>query len=249
MNIKKGFISFVVIASLILSCSIAAAESLSDPSGDVYHWKSTGSGFQWEASVDAKPNIDITELSIETDGGKLTLKLEVAGSIQSSEKITYIAWVNVSDSYYYWLSWTNGQGAGFAVNTEEGSGQFDYEPDVIASGDTLTATFDIVGSDPSTSNVWGWAAEYTQLNDITNEWWGDWIPGEYAPFYGDINGDDDTSGDDTSNDDTGDDSSTDGNNNDDSSGDSSTGTPGFESIILFTAFIALIFFMRRKREI
>ena len=101
MKIKKGIIPCVVIASLIFSCSIAAAESLTDPSGDVYHWNAAD--LKWE-NVDVKPNIDITDLSITIDAGKLTLLMKVAGEIQSTEKVVYYAWVNVSDSYYYMRS-------------------------------------------------------------------------------------------------------------------------------------------------
>ena len=166
--------------------------------------------------------------------------MKVAGEIQSTEKVVYYAWVNVSDSYYYMLSWINGQGAGVAFNTEEGSGQFDYDPDILVRKETISATFDLVGSEPTTSDIWGWAAEYTQLNDTTSEWWGDWIPGEYAPFPEEVNGD-------TSNDDNGDDAGSETNNGDSSSGDSNTGTPGFESILLFTALIAVIYFLKKKR--
>ena len=73
------------------------------------------------------------------------------------------------------------------------------------------------------------------MNDTTNEWWGDWIPGEYAPFPEDLD------------DDNGDDVGTGENNGDSSSGDSNTGTSGFESILLFTALIAVIFILRRRR--
>lgn len=246
MRKKNGIIILAVIVTLFLSCSVAAAETLTDPSGDVYHWKSTGTGFQWEASTDARSNIDITELSFTTNGDQLTLSMKVAGSIEASETISYIAWVNVSDSYYYWLTYANGEGGGFAINNEEGAAQFDYDPDISVNGNTISATFDIVGDDPSSSNLWGWAAEYTVLNDITNEWWGDWIPGEYAPFYGEINGDDDTGDDDTGDDDDGDDD-TGGEADSNTNGDTPPPqTPGFEIFLLIAAFVFVVFYLRRK---
>ena len=55
MEKTKGIIILAVVASLLLSCSTAAAMAVTDPSGDVYHWKATGSGFQWEQSTNAKP--------------------------------------------------------------------------------------------------------------------------------------------------------------------------------------------------
>jgi len=237
------FVAFVI--SSLMMCASASADSVSDPSGDVYHWKASDSGFKWDLSIDSKPNIDITELSYSIVGEQLTLSMEVSGTIQTSEKIVYIAWMNVSNAYY-WLSWTNGQSTSIAMNTDEGSVDFDIDPEVTVSEDTLSATFDVISTDTTTTQFWGYAAEYTVLNDMTNEWWGDWAPAEFAPYYSEETGDDDTGDDDTGDDNTGDEGNggeADGNTNGDTPPPQ---TPGFEMLLLLAAFVFVIFYLRRK---
>jgi hypothetical protein len=221
MKLWKTSILLIGVFGLVLSCLSVSAETQNDTTGDVYHWKLTEATWSWKPSADPKANIDITELTYTSSENQLTLSLKVTGSIQSSEQIAYIAWVNTSDAFY-WLYWMDGQSSSMAMNTEEGSMQFDLEPNVTVSSNTITCTFNVVGTDGTASEFWGYTAEYTEFGDITKEWWGDWIPGTYAPFWGQ-NGDGDGDG-----------------NGDD-------GTPGFEAIAVIAA-IALVFIILRRRK-
>ncbi|MBU0496848.1 MAG: hypothetical protein KKC68_05470 [Candidatus Thermoplasmatota archaeon] len=232
MNKRNGIILLVVIASLIFSCSIAAAETLSDPTGDVYRWTNTASGWSWQYNVGDKPDIDITQLSAEVTGSTLTLTLKVDGTIQNSENIVYWAYYNSTDTTY-WMSWANSEGMGFATQTSETGGNFGTG-NVSASGDTITCTFDIIGDDTAV-NFYAYASEFTEMNDISNEWWGDWAPNDQSPYTPDTSGDD-TGGD------------TSGGTDDNSSGGTPPPkTPGFEAVLLIGA-LAIAMILLRKRE-
>ena len=239
MKIKNGIIIFAVIGALILSCSLAAAETLTDPSGDVYHWMNTGTSWSWDYNVGNKPDIDITQVSAEITGTALTLTIKVDGSVQNSENIAYWAFYNSTDTSY-WMYWTNGEGMGFASQTTQGGGNFGTG-NVSASGDTITGTYDIIG-DNTLDNFYAYAHEFTELNDVNNEWWGDWVPNDQSPYV------DNTGGDDTGGDDTGGDT---GGETDDDTTDGTTPpppqTPGFEIILLLSAFVFVIFYFKRKR--
>ncbi len=221
----------LVIASLLIllgSCFTAAATSVSDGTGDIWHWTGSGTAWSWVGNVGSKPNIDITEVSYEVNGDKITLKMEVEGSVQTAEKIAYYLWYNSTDSVYM-MSYSNGTDAGFGMKT--GSMNFSYG-NVTVTGDTLSVVLDVVG-DTSKVELWGMAVEYTTtFGDLTNEWWGDWVPNEKFT---------DAPTDDT--DDTDDD---DGNLDDNESG-SGSDTPGFELPLVLTA-VAVAFIILRKRR-
>lgn len=218
----------------LVSSSIGViADAETDSTDDVYHYSFSEAGFSWKVSVEDKPNIDITEVSFSVSDDKLTLMLKVDGNIQSSENAGYWAFFNSSDSAYM-MSWNNGQGYGLAMSIDQEDGSFDFDPEITASGATLTAVFDVIGNTDN-AGLWGWAAEYTVYGDQTNEWWGDWVPGAYAPFWDeDIEDDTEENGEDDGMD-TGD-------------KDSDGGTPGFELIVIICA-IALVLFLNRKKQV
>ena len=247
-------ILFIMLGVLVLvfSSITVSAETQTDPSGDVYHWKMTDSIWSWEPSVESKPNIDIIELTYTPNGNQLTLTMKVAGNIQNSDKIAYIAWVNTTDAYY-WLYWMNGQSTSMAINTQEGSTQFDMDPDVTVVEGTITCVFDVVGTDIASSEFWGYAAEYTNFGVMTQDWWGDWIPGTYAPFWdqeGDGDGDE-GEGDGDEGEGDGDEGDTDGEGETDGegsgNGENGSGTPGFELIGVITALAIAIIILRRRK--
>ncbi len=243
MKFWKCSIIMISILVLFFSSITVSAETQTDEAGDVYHWKMTDSTWSWEPSVDSRANIDIIELTYTSNGNQLTLSLKVSGNIQASDRIAYIAWVNTSDAYY-WLYWMNGQSTSMAINTTEGSTNFDMNPDVNISenNDEIICVFNVVGTDLTNPEFWGYAVEYTNFGDITQEWWGDWIPGTYAPFWGeegDGNGDGDGEGD------TNGDGDVNGDGSD--SGTDSDGTPGFGAIALITALAMAIIVLRRRK--
>jgi len=246
----------VLIGCFLMSVFVlsASAESITDPSGDVWHWNYTETKWGWDYDVTNKQNVDVTDISYSVSGNQVTLAMTVAGTITNSELVSYWAYLNTSDSSYM-FSWMNNEAIGWGTNTIEGSFEMDFDPEITASGNTITATYDAVGTFAN-PEVWGWAAEYTSAGDVSAEWWADWVPNEESPYYDEYSGSDDT-GDDNGADDTGgDNSGTEGSGNDDSeesNGEDSTtntpppsGTPGFELLSLIVALGVTFVLLRRK---
>ncbi len=224
----------VMISMLILlgTCFITTAESINEGTGDVYHYSQTGTAWSWRAGIADKPNIDITEISYSVNDDKLTLKLEVAGSIQNSEYYWYNMYYNSSDTIYTWW-WSNGTGFGMASN--QGQQAYDMIQNFTVTGNSISAEFNVLGDTATKIDLWGQAHHYTTLGSSqqTNEWWGDWAPNE--KFIHDIE-DDDTDGTD----------GTDDGLDDDGPG-SETKTPGFEMVLVIAA-VAVAFIILRKRR-
>lgn len=221
---------------LLLSSITVSAETETDPTGDVYHAKMIDSVWSYQLSVDSKPYIDITELTYTISGGQLTLSMKVSGNIQSSENIAYMAWFNTSDATYQ-MYLINDQKLVMGMNTENGSMPV-MNSDITISGDTITCSIELVGTDDTSLEFWGSAMEYTEIGIKNSEWWGDFTPGTYAPFWGqdgDGDGDGDTNG--------GGDVNGDGSG----SGTDGDGTPGFEAIAVITALAIAIIILRRRK--
>lgn len=216
-----------LIVLLCASCYTVAAESVNDGTGDVYHWSQTGTAWSWNANIANKPDIDITEISYTVNDNKITLKLEVSGQIQTSDKIAYWVYYNTTDSTY-WFTYANGTGFGMGMQGMN----FTSGENITVSGNSISVDLDVVG-DTTDVELWGWAAEYTGDSQITGEWWGDWAPN--SKFTGTIN--DDTGGD------TGGDT-----NGDDGNGDTSKpSTPGFELIAVIAAVAVAFILLKRRR--
>jgi len=239
---KRGILGLLIVIFLVLSAFCVNADTLNDISDDVYHYNFSETGWSWEKSVSEKPNIDIVEISNSVVNEEVILKLKVKGNIASSENIIYWTYYNSSDSAYY-FSWSNGEGFGIAVSLDETSGSYDFEPDISASGDTITAVFDVIGTTDSVA-LWGWAAEYSVINDQSSEWWGDWAPTEYSPFWNEDTGDDNGEDDDSDGDDVNESDMQDGTGDE---GDSDSGTPGFEFLFLMIAIGAIFILVRKYR--
>jgi hypothetical protein len=238
MKLKKYSLVMVSILMLLGACFTAAATSVTDPTNDVWHWSNTGTVWSWVGNVADRPNVDITQISYEVNGDKITLEMVVAGSIQTSDKIGYYLWYNSTDSQYS-LIYANGTGAAYGIN----GGNFmnsSFAQNVTISGNTLSAVLDVVG-DTSQVELWGWAYEYTNAqNQATNEWWGDWAPNDKFPYeQTDIS--DNTSGTNT----TGDTTGTNGSSTGNQSGSGST--PGFEVILVLGAVATALILLRKRR--
>jgi hypothetical protein len=263
---NKKILLTIGLLSLCVFGFTVSATTVTDPTSDVAHWSYTGTTWNWAENIGTKPNIDITELSQEKDGDTMVISIKVEGTIQDSQYHFYSAWFNTSDAYY-WFTWTNGQGNGLAAAT---TGEFKMSAgDVTVSGDTITASFAIVGEDTNAEEFYGYAYEYTSVTDYTSaEYWGDWVPNSDAPFYGDDSTDDssnDNTTDDTTNDNTTDDTTDNGNDNttddntdnssngdgtqdqtDDQNNQDTTGSPGFELIFLLAGIMVLVLILKRR---
>lgn len=218
MKICKSSILFIgITVLLLLAITVSADTTVIDETGDVYYWNSSEIEWDWKYNIKDKSNIDITEISYTVNEAELTLKLKVNGVIQNSENIMYWAYLNTIDTNYRIL-WRNGEGDGFAMRIDSESGSFDFEPIVIISNDTLSATFDMLGN---TANVamCGWVHEYTGTSDTSSEWWGDWVPESYSPEHTkdviDSNG-------------------------------NKGGTPGFETVVYIISFLAIALIILAK---
>jgi hypothetical protein len=218
---------------LIGASFTAAAETVNDPSGDVWHWANTGTAWSWAGNVGDKPNIDITQVSATVNSNDLTLSLTVAGTIQSSAKVWYWAYYNTTDTTYsmYWYN-----GSGFGIASKQGGG-YDYVQNLTISGGTLSAVFDILGA-TSKVELWGWAAEYTTIGagQTTNEWWGDWAPNSKIPFNTNQGG---NTGNNTG--------GNTGNNTGGNNTGGNKGTPGFEVFPVIAAVAIAVIILKRRR--
>lgn len=168
---------------------LAAAETVTDDTGDVFHWKwSENLGrYSWAHAVTDKPNIDIREMSYDVSDTTLTLTMTVDGTIEDAEDVWYWAYYNTTDATYY-MNYINGTGTCMGT----GANNFSFG-NVSAAGDMITGTIDLLGTDTKAS-FWGWAATgYTGA--ASGEYWQDWAPQDYAPAITNGDGDGDDGGD------------------------------------------------------
>jgi hypothetical protein len=196
------------------------SDSIRDPSDDVMQYMYHDERYGWKLNIGDKPHIDIAEVSYSESGDKVTLSLKMEGTISRSEDIVYHAYLNTSDSQY-WLTWINDEGIGMAMNLEQGSFEMDSDPKITTMGNTISATYNIIGSFSSDVQLWGWAAEYSEYGDTSAEWWGDWAPNDESPYYEHYTADPVNM-------------------------DAANGTPGFEMITLIIAFAAIVFILKKK---
>ena len=225
MKLWKSSILFVSVAVMLLSSmAVSADKTESDPTGDVWHWNYMDGIYGWDVNVANKPNIDVTEISYAISGSQVTLTMKVAGTITNSETVTYCVYLLSSDSTYYFY-WTNNDAIGTGTNSE--GSPVDYEPEITANGNTITATYDVIGTFSTGIEFYGYAQELTVVGDTAAEYFQDWVPNEGDPPGGDEDGDGDGDG----------------------QQKPPTGTPGFEAIAVIAALgVAFIILRRRNRK-
>jgi len=224
MKLRKSSILFVSVAVMLLSSmAVSADKTESDPTGDVWHWTYIDGMYGWDYNIAGKPHIDITEISYAVSGAQVTLTLKIAGTITDSELVSYRAMLYTSDSDYS-LTWINNECIAFGTDTVDGS-QMDYDPEIMVSENTISATFDVVGTFSTGVELVGSAFEYTSVGDTNVEWWADWAPETSSPYWEEDDGDGDGDGTTTP----------------------PSGTPGFETIAFIGAIaVALIILRKRK---
>jgi hypothetical protein len=227
MNAKKIHILCISIITLLFMCNLVSASS--DGTNDVWHQSWTGTGYQWEAYSGSKSNIDITDISYSIDGSTATVSMTTVGNMADNENVVYTMHLQSSDSAYYMIMYSNGNGAVMGMGNYQG---FSSQLTNPISGNKFTTSFEV--SDPSANyEVIAFNVEHTNIDEEHGEAWWDYAPNSEAPYYG-LGGD--------------------GNNNGDSNGDTgggssqpSSGTPGFELLVVIAAIgIASIELKRRK---
>jgi len=227
MNTKKIHIFCIGLITLLFMCNLVSASS--DGTNDVWHQSWTGSGYQWEAYSGSKSNIDITDVSYSIDGSTATVTMNTVGNMQDNENVVYTMHLQSSDSAYYMIMYSNGNGAVMGMGNYQG---FSKQLSNPISGNTFTTSFEV--SDPGANyNLIAFNVEHKNIDVEHGEAWWDYAPNSEAPYFG-LGGGGDSNGDDNSG------------NGGDGSSQPSNGTPGFELTIGLAA-IALVFLLYRKR--
>ncbi|UCD13021.1 MAG: hypothetical protein JSW60_05510 [Thermoplasmatales archaeon] len=219
--IKRREIFFIsaVITSVLLLNTTASALTVEDDVEDVeYHVWVEGGTHKFVEYVDDKPNLDITEISYEISGGKITTKLQVAGVIEDSEVLTYSLQF-LSDEGRYEFSYSNGEGIGESYV----AGGLNLENPIISDG-IIRCTFDWHGEGdyPTGTHLFGGQVQFHIWEG--NEKVGYWVDTSHIPdeMYEDLKEDQEPD-----------------------NGDGEA--PGFETIVVLVALgIALIILRRRK---
>jgi hypothetical protein len=233
MKLIKTSMMLVCTTLFVLSAVTAAATTITDGTGDVWHWSQTGTTWAWTGNVATKPNIDITQITANVNGGQLVLTMTVAGVVENTEKTGYWMYYNTTDMSY-WAMWTNGYGMGFGSRPNQTMPEM---ATFTVSGNTITAKFNVT-SVVSAQKFWGWAAQSTgTLGSNSSEWWGDWAPNTEIPFSIPTNN---TGGNTTPSGNT-----TNGNTNNGTSTGSKT--PGFEVLPVIATLAVAALLLRKRR--
>lgn len=233
---KKILVILIIIAFIASVGTIVSAQSgsITDPTGDVMHYRWHEGGFGW-FSVENKPDIDITEVKYVVTGDIISLSLTVDGAITNSELVSYHVHLLTSDSSYI-FTWVDGEGNGVATSTAGDDFQYS-EADITVSGNTITATYDVVGTFTTVEEFYGYAIEYTVIGDTSIEWWMDYAPNDESPYQpsdpSDPPGNDETTPPPTGN----------GETTDPTNGN---GTPGFELLAVLVALGAALILIKKR---
>ena len=223
MKIWKSSILLISLVVLLLSAMSVNAES--DGPNDVWHQKGSEveQKYSWEAYTGTKNNIDITDVSYSIAGSTATITMNTVGAMTpNTENVVYTMHLQASESGYYMVMYSNGNGAVMGMGDFVGFGS---ELDNPITGNTFTATFDV--DDPNLDyQAIGFNVESSNPDAEHGEAWWDYAPNTEAPYYG-LGGNGGTNG---------------GTNG----GSDNGGTPGFEIITLIAALGIAFIILRRK---
>jgi len=221
MKIRKSRLILICMVITVVLSNLVSALEITDPENDVDHIIKDPYSIE---PVSSKPNLDVTKVTCSIDGGVVTLSLTVKGEIEDDSSITYYVEYECSDASYQ-FTYTNGNlnsksssiAGGEATMVDTATGHS------IDPANTITATFNVVGTGETDGEVYGYAGEDFPLG--VDEYWMDTtVVDDGGPPDGGGQG------------------TNDGGNTDGS------GTPGFEAIaVIGTLGIALII-LRRKRK-
>lgn len=228
MKLWKYGIVYTTLWMLICASLTASAISYPDPIGDV----SYGNSSDYFGEVDNRPNVDITQLSVIVKKNTVMLSLTVAGAIQISEDVGYLAYVNSTDTMYG-MSLNNAQIIGWSMNRDSDVSNYE-NGSVTVSGDTLSAVFDL-RDNTSLVTVYGLTKERTlTVSGQTENLWIDNAKYAYTPDSTDtdVNTTNNT-----------------GRNNSNSDTGTLPGekTPGFELLPIIAAIAITAIILRRRR--
>jgi len=230
---REIFCMSTVIISIILLSTIVDAETIMDETGNVEYVEWVEGTPTFVRYVNDKPNLDITEISYQISGVKITITLKVLGTIEDDEDIVYHLQFISEEARYFFLC-----GNGEYVGSGESYITDDYSTEnPTVSDDTISCTFDWYGENENPtgqidfqgSAVLSILEEYDEVayfvnSVISSEWYGD--------EYDEEDGEEDET----------DDGAESGNGEE-------GGTPGFMFLTVLAALsIVLILFRKRKKS-
>ncbi len=91
MNGKRYMIAVMALALLLVIQGMSSAQysdEITDPRGDVSHWRVTETGYGWRHNVE-RSDVDIRETRIREETGEIIVSLQVEGNIRSEENFWY----------------------------------------------------------------------------------------------------------------------------------------------------------------
>ena len=224
MNAKKSTILLLTLMMLLISlpCTDSAAVSKIDGFNDVYYQVEKGNQTKTYANQ-VRPDVDIYKvLYVANKGdGKVQVSIALNGSMVNSDSIHYVAWYNTTNASYY-LHYTNGLNIGWATDLDMHLDEYPEIEKPQITNHTITVTYNIIGSNTTAVDLWGYAYERS-IDGSETHLWIDYIPNSRASFQIEP-----------------DNGSTNGDNGD-------ATTPGFEAYIVFITSILIAYFISRKK--
>jgi len=215
---EKNIIFFCFAAMMMLTIGRVSAETISDDTNDVLHaeWKTGLQEYSYKQATSDKPNVDITKIAYEISGQQLSLLMAVKGNIQDASNAVYSLFYNTTSATYQ-IYYTGGTGYCFGSALD---GTEYTQGNATVQGNTLSTSMRLIGNG-TTVKFWALAATGENIGQTGGEWWGDWVPEDFAPNI----------------------------DNDNNEGDGNDGsTPGFEFMLIASALAVMAFMHKRKRQ-
>jgi len=267
MSVLKRSMLFALFASLVISAVPASAVTITDDTNDVMYFEFDPlTGDEKSLTVVNNPNIDITSVSYTITGSEITLTMKVKGAIEDSDLIIYYIYfgmINETDNSidkHYVATYRNEESY-YSYFTSGGG--MPTDSDWLAnpvSGNTFTATFEMVDFDPK-FEIWGITTEYTidpMSSDVPFDWTNRWMDftSNFFDLFPSEDDEDDVDEDEPDIDDDDEDTTDDNEdiilpNDDDTvgdgNGDTGGGTPGFEILVFIVALTISFIILKRKK--
>ncbi len=186
MTGKKLLVALIALALLLTVPGVVSAQyqdEITDPRGDVSHYRITETGYTWRHNVD-RPDVDIRAASIREEAGDIIVSLEVEGNIRSAS------------NFWYHIYLEDGEGQTYSIHFETGncwlhspyySGNLEYSG---VGTNTFQTSFPLeeVGHPTTLSIVEVYTWEWTEDEGTGEYYWDTAGPEADDP----ANGDDDT---------------------------------------------------------
>ena len=137
---------------------------------DVHYWN----GASWNHNVD-RSSIDISNISCDFNEGTINLHMELNGKIENDDLVTYQVY-GYSSNAKYRLFYSNGGGFGVGIANDGRK----ITTDIITTTDnTIHCSLYLPYESISSTELFGYAYEYTKLYDVSAEYWVDFAPDNY----------------------------------------------------------------------